>query len=730
MIPFKRIRVLALLITFAVFISNPTFADDVYENYIKTSKDFKKVKQDKKWLLKAWPSFVYMPWYAKDWQVNYGWHDASGKFCKDNGYNGAFTDWGSNKYLDWINKFELKFYMDHTAGKGDVHLSRSRSPKAYDHKFRSQAGNRPRMINNAMTEKLKGIIKKNVNNVKSSPMRTAYSLDDEVSWGSFVAPTMWKITADTHYRAWLKEIYGGKPPAHPGWITYNALRKKLGGWSIGDFNCSQLMDQLSFNDSYWANYIGMLVEYTNTIDPATPTGFVGAQSPNTFGGYDYAKLMRKVQFLEAYGLDDTQSVARSFNPGNAIPVVSTHFHKKIPDTIWQTWYSTAHGNKGHIGWVAKWFDGKDKPKDWHAKVAPHYKEVGSKIGPLNSGSTWIDDKVAIYYSQASIQMSWIMDAVSHGSTWPKRNSDHARGTFHIVGRAWRKMLQDEGIQFNYINYVDVIQKGVPSKYKVLILPAIYCLSDAEARQIKIFVDNGGTLIADFLPGVFNQHGVGRKDGGALDEVFGIKQDPGLRQGQAFGDKLWVEVNQDATWSQAGKYKEFLTKGNTCKKDASGYNIAVPSMPINKVNKYGKGTAVFMNLSPQWYNAFRQSGGFKESKKRSTFMKHIHDAGVNRWVEIENAGEKEFGYEITYWEKGGKTHLFLCINPDSTKTALGGGNSTGLKTAKLEVTLKFAKALKNVKNERTGEALADGKTFKVSWQQPECVVLSFDGHPYK
>ena len=58
--------------------------------------------------------------------------------------------------------------------------------------------------------------------------------------------------------------------------------------------------------------------------------------PSAFGGYDYAKLMRKVQFIESYNLGSSQAIIRSFNPHNALPAVTSHFHKSADDTIWQT----------------------------------------------------------------------------------------------------------------------------------------------------------------------------------------------------------------------------------------------------------------------------------------------------------------------------------------------------------------------------------------------------------
>ena len=59
---------------------------DPYENYVKTSKDFRPVKQDKAWLLKAYPSWLYMPW-TYQWAL--GYTDDSGKWSLQHGYNGA-----------------------------------------------------------------------------------------------------------------------------------------------------------------------------------------------------------------------------------------------------------------------------------------------------------------------------------------------------------------------------------------------------------------------------------------------------------------------------------------------------------------------------------------------------------------------------------------------------------------------------------------------------------------
>ncbi len=700
-----------------------TPAVDPYENYLKNSADFHRVKQDKSWALNAWPSWTYMPWYYQ-WTI--GHNKAGGDFSNKNGYNGAFLDHGDTRNLDWIETHQLRFYMDHTAGKGDLYLFNKKTNDAQRLKKElPNNGVRVVPLNANTTKNLKATIRQNVEAVKQSPLRSAYALDDEISAGSFVRPYNWRLIENyAPYHSWLMEVYGqGQTPEYEKpWITYNDIRKKLPVWTIGEFDCGQLMDQWTFNDAYWANYLGDLVEYANSVDPSTPCGFVGGQSPNAMGGYDYARLMRKIQFIEAYNIGSSQAVIRSFNPHNALPTVTTHFHRSVKDSIWQSWYYIAQGNRGHIGWVQDWFDGTT-PKAWHQSLAPHYREISEKIGPLQAGSEWLHDGVAIYYSHPSIQMSWIMDAEAHGSTWPNRNGDHRLGTSHLVRKAWENMLRDSGFQFKHLSYIDLVRNDdALDGFKVLILPATYCLSDAEARRIRDFANRGGTVIADFLPGVFDHHGRGRKNGGALDDLFEVQHDPTLKPSDVFSERLWAETDQDANFSYSS-YQGLLSNKNTNLRHPSGFARAVRKLPTNNKNSFGNGAGVLMNLSPQWYHVLRGQG-FEKAEARSLFMEHLRKAGVKARVRIMNPTEVSFAYEITYWKKNGRIMLFLIMNPEVTGSSAGGGNSQGLKTQKINVTLKFQNPIKQVRNERKDQDLGDGDIFTIDWIGNEAVVLSY------
>ena len=699
---------------------------DPYERYVQNSEDFKSVKKIGFSKISNFPKWLYMPW---TFQWNIGYTDSSGKWSVNNGYNGAFLDGNGGQpdsppgKLDWVDKYQLPFYVDHCAGKGSLHLWDGGKQKPYQAELNGR-GVRTVPLGAPLAIKLDGLIKNNLSQVVRSPFRAAYALDDETSWGYFVHPTMWQIVDDPNlYRRWLTEIYGAEDaPLREKWFTYDDIRLNLPTWTVADFDASSVLDQWTFNDSTWCNFLGDRVEYANSVDPQTRCGIVGAQNPSAFGGYDYAKLMRKIQYIEAYNIGSSQAIIRSFGSVGPIPAVTTHFHQSVEDDIWQIWYYLAHGNRGFIGWVENWFDGT-VPKPWLAAIAPQLLEIENEISPLLSTAKWHHDGVALYYSQASLQLGWILDAQPHGSTWVNRDSDHRLGAAHLVRHAWENMLRDSGIQYNHIEYVDVIQNGIDPAYKVLVLPACLSLSDAEARAIMSFCSRGGTVIADYLPGVWDQHGRGRKTGGALDALFGVHHDPAMTSADVFGGKIWAEVDQDLNFSWTS-YTEFMTNGSTCIKDETGFNKAVRKMPTQTVLKYGHGTAVLMNLSPQWYNAYR-SQGQTAAHLRTAFIKHISASGVSRWVDIENPTDEDFGYEISYFKRpDGRVVLFLCFNPEVEGSEVGGGNAVGLKSGETSVTLKFVIPIKDVIDERKGTKLSNGNRYTVRWKQNEAVVISF------
>lgn len=695
--------------------------EDPYLTYMKNAPEFKPVKQDPAAWTARWNTWVYMPWRFQ-WGIGTG--DAGGQFCKDYGLNGGFTDHGDTDVLPWLEKWNLKFYNDHTASKGYLHLDNvdfkalMREPRAL------RTGSRgPATLDATLLEKLKKLVTSRVNGLKQSPVRIAYALDDEISSGSFVKPLCWRMNADDKaYETWLASYYGATSAPAAQYVSPDFLLPQYNR-ALRELDFSPLLDRLTYNDSVWANFLGELVECANAADPETPCGFVGGQSPNTWGGYDYAKLTKKIQYIEAY-LGTAQSIIRSLNPN--LPQVTTHFHNDKLGTVndfWQMWWCLAHGNRGMIGWVQGWFDGQT-PRPWLEAWKGPCRELGTVQGPKVAGARWIHDGVAIYYSQPSIQVSWCLDIEPHGKTWPNRGSDDAHGTWHLVRDAWEKILADSGMQYNWISYDQVVLNGVPREYRVLILPANYAMSDIEARRIRDFCEQGGTVIADFACGIFDQHGKGRAKG-ALDDLFGVTHDGSETKKDFFVGKLWVETDQEAGFG--GGIRKLLA--TLTPKLQDGFAVAETRLPVRSMKKVGAGMAVYLNLSPQRYLQYRDERTADDAR-RAVFLQPVLDAGVRPWVRITSGGKRPVNSEVTYLTKNDRTYVFVVQNASVSSTSLGDTQTTGLGSGRIPLDVEFASPLRDVVDERAGRKLGDGAKFQVEFNQGEAVLLSFAGLPPK
>lgn len=692
-------------------------SDAAYFDYVRQAPEFRRVRQGPVPAAGRWDTWLYMPWRYR-WAIGTG--EEGGWFCRLHGINGGVADHGRGP-LDWFARWNLRFYGDHTAGKGELFLQPDRR---FDRMMRDPGAVRPWPVGDYLLGSLRDTIRRNVRSLRHSPLRVAYSLDDEISTGSLVRPIAWRINDDTAaYERWLRSYYGRGAPK-PSFVTPDQTLRELRE-RLGEIDLSPLLDRMTYNDSVWANLLGELVEICNGEDPDTPCGFVGGQGPSLWGGYDWAKLAKKVQFVEAYDMGSAPEIVRSFNP--AIPRVTTHFHDDdlgVGNDRWLAWHYFAHGSRGMVGWVEGWFEPDGRPLPWLTPFGHTLRELGGVQGPKLVGARWIHDGVAIYYSHPSIQVSWMLDAEPHGRTWVNRNDDHTLGTSHLVRKAWEFLLTDAGIQYDFLPYDEVVLRGVPAEYKVLILPACYALSSVEARRIADFAARGGTVIADFACGLFDPHGRGRRRG-ALDDLFGVRHDGRETRKDFFGGGLWVETDQDAGYGYE-RYRELFA--TTRPRLHNGFAVAERRLPVGTVRRHGKGRAVYLNLSPQRYLMHREEGTATEEHRR-TFLDPVRAGGAVPWIQAKPAGPARLPpLEVTYWSKGGRT-LVLILQNVPIRVGLSGENgSVGLVQAKVPVEIRLAAPVTGVIDERTGRALPDGGRFVLDMDTTEALFFSFAGPP--
>lgn len=98
--------------------------------------------------------------------------------------------------------------------------------------------------------------------------------------------------------------------------------------------------------------------------------------------------------------------------------------------------------------------------------------------------------------------------------------------------AFARLLEQTGHAYDLITPEKVLQ-GRLDAYKLLLLPAVRTLSDAEATAIRRFHATGGNLIAGLAPGQFDERGVPR-DKPPLDDLFGIRHETQPKAGEPCG----------------------------------------------------------------------------------------------------------------------------------------------------------------------------------------------------
>jgi hypothetical protein len=113
-------------------------------------------------------------------------------------------------------------------------------------------------------------------------------------------------------------------------------------------------------------------------------------------------------------------------------------------------------------------------------------------------------RVALVYSQ---QTAWFYG----GPRARQKVEDHALG--------WYQALIEARIPFEMV-HDRVLDADHLGRFKTLILPNIAALSDEQCRQLREFVDRGGSLVATYETSLYNEWGERRSDFGLAD-LFGV-----------------------------------------------------------------------------------------------------------------------------------------------------------------------------------------------------------------
>ncbi len=681
-----------------------------------------------------WKNYLIMIWQFKTSAVR------DVKLYEEAGFHGFHIDRGAGQgdKVQFASENNFPYYVDHLADKGILHLT-ERTGVDQVLKKRELVARPNSLARSDILAELKGHIEKNIEVTKKGPV-VAYSFDDEISLGSFNSPAEVDASPESValFRKWLERKYISIQSLNQSWgtnlgnfeeagpVSFEGIRKAHSSGPFRNWKLAQWMDWRSYMDSQFASVLGELSRYSNSIDPTTPAGFVGGQTPSAFGGFDYEKLCRSVQFMESYDIGGTNEILRSFwNGPERRPFVQTWFSTgNQKKDSWFLWYYLVHGNRGMIAWpdtggkTGSWFQ-EGKGLLPHLKeLAPTSREVQGPVSKsfLSTKATFDSDPIAVYYSMPSVRASWVTDVIPHGGTWPNRSSslDNRCQSAAKNRVAWFKLLEDCGYQYQVVSSAQVSEDHlVQNGYRVLILNRALCLSDNEIDSIQRFVDAGGTLVADHWTGLLDENGNGRNSTATIDRLFGIERKP---LSGYFGSDILCELNGE-------KYKEPYLQRLEYEKAKRVDGIVL----VGETESDGSSrkNVHFLDLSPLEYfdNEWRNGPGGDAWRKLLSDI--LAKADLTPRAEVYQAGVRIPTAEVLHWKNEGKRVLAVVMNPVREGSITSAGAVIGVTGEPFEAEIRFPKPRANIKNLRTGKSLPDGNSVHLEWRPWEALVIQTD-----
>jgi len=170
---------------------------------------------------------------------------------------------------------------------------------------------------------------------------------------------------------------------------------------------------------------------------------------------------------------------------------------------------------------------------WAAEgVANGMKPCFVKFGAYIYDKRWMDTVANMYQkyyraekylrntaslARVGLVSSQQTDQKYGGKPWQDNKRDHSIGMYHL--------LVEDRIPFDVVNDKLLDEQSL-KKYKLLILPNIAALSEAQCEQLRRFVEKGGSIVATFETSLYDEDGKPRSNFG-LSDLFGVSYGKGI-----------------------------------------------------------------------------------------------------------------------------------------------------------------------------------------------------------
>jgi len=432
-------------------------------------------------------------------------------------------------------------------------------------------------------------------------------------------------------------------------------------------------------------------------DPAAHIAVSGTQATNAYDGADWSRLDRVIDDFLSYDGGNQWDMHRSFAKPNSMIGFWTGYGSHglaVQNAIWTAAiHNVLHPN---IFWMYSFLN----PDMTYSASARDMGRAFSSlrfegVGKLLMESKRQQDGIALYYSMPSIHAASILGYHQRSSDDDDEVPDKARLSFPANRDGWVKTIKDLGLQFDFVSSEDVAKNPISNeKYKVLILPLAFALSNEELQHIEQFASNGGVVITDSSPGLMDQHCAWQMSD-AVNKLFGITTGPSDKRELKLTDDQVELKSQAQTWAIPSIVLTGMRLAETDVKASSG----TPLVQIGKgdaaiVHNVGKGWTIYLNTTWDQYPKQR-ANNFGGVAYRELAGAILQKAGVRPSIQVLTPdGHPVSQAQIARYEFGNSEVLAIVKENVALKGIVGRDGVTTYNDTKLgevarqELTIKL------------------------------------------
>jgi hypothetical protein len=557
--------------------------------------------------------FFFLVWGgpAPEYINNYRW-----KLLKDYGLDTGFEHYHYKERLEKISSFNIFpfsyiYYMaPYSSSKGPV--GPIRIPCFSDPGYREVME--------------KELIQKTNLIAPFAPL--GYTLGDENALGGGEEDFCFSTHCLKDLQEYLKKEYGSLESLNGEWETGFSDWSEVSPNTLSELrkrgekkNFSSWIDHRLHMENVFADIHYFARKTIEGIDRDAHVGVEGiGNAPPSFGGLDSYKLGAALRSVGGYG---GTTLWRAFLPEDSLLWDWELYGRGTREGYRYPWRMLLSGGNG-VGffslnnycpnYVAFNPDYTLTPP--FAAVVEGTKTIKEGIGRLLLSGKQEYSPIAILHSQPNVHLNTILS---------KQEEELFSSSYPVSLWGFENLLKTLWYYPNFVSHHQV-QQGIlkENKYQCLVLPSILSISKKEREEIKEFVEGGGIVIADVLPGFFDGHGktVAEND---LEGLFGVKRErwpSKFEEGVILEEKQFpVQVAEDLTLT-GGKSSAFSLQGR----------------PFLILNSYGKGKTLCFNMR------FTPIINLKE-KDRLPFYSFLNlqltSLGLNQLFKVTQEGEIPF-----------------------------------------------------------------------------------------